>query len=258
MSLTVSHLDFYFGKRQILKDVSFSAENGEFLSILGPNGVGKSTLFRCILQLLKPKAGTITVDGQDVAQLSPQALARRIAYIPQYHNPTFQYSVLDMVLMGTASQLGALATPGKAQRETAQRALERLNISHLAEHPYPLCSGGEKQLCLVARAIAQQARLLIMDEPASSLDFGNRIRVMQTVRSLVQDGYAVVQTTHDPEQAFLYSDKILALHDGQVLAWGTPQEVLQSDIISTLYGIPVDVHSLEGDRMRVCVPTNSL
>lgn len=258
MSLQVSHLDFYFGKRQILKDVSFEANSGEFLSILGPNGVGKSTLFRCILNLLKPRAGTITVDGYAVAQLSPQELARRIAYIPQYHNPTFQYSVLDMVLMGTASQLGALATPGKAQRETAQRALERLQISHLAEHPYTLCSGGEKQLCLVARAIAQQARLLIMDEPASSLDFGNRVRVMQTVRSLVKDGYAVVQTTHDPEQAYLYSDKILALHDGRVLAWGTPQEVLQPALMSALYGIAIDVHSLEGDHVRVCVPSQSL
>lgn len=258
MSLKVEHLDFYFGKRQILKDISFEARRGEFLSILGPNGVGKSTLFRCILNLLKPNAGSIEIGGRDVAQMTAQELARCIAYIPQYHSPTFNYSVLDMVLMGTASQLGALATPGKAQIEVAKNALERLNISHLAEHPYGFCSGGEKQLCLLARAIAQQATILVMDEPSASLDFGNRIRVMQTVRGLVKDGYAVVQTTHDPEQAFMYSDKILAMHDGQVLAWGTPQEVMQAGLMSTLYGIDVEVHSLNSDKVRVCVPANSL
>lgn len=258
MSLKVEHLDFYFGKRQILKDISFEAHRGEFLSILGPNGVGKSTLFRCILNLLKPNAGSIEIGGRDVAQMTAQELARCIAYIPQYHSPTFNYSVLDMVLMGTASQLGALATPGKAQIEVAKNALERLNISHLAEHPYGFCSGGEKQLCLLARAIAQQATILVMDEPSASLDFGNRIRVMQTVRGLVKDGYAVVQTTHDPEQAFMYSDKILAMHDGQVLAWGTPQEVMQAGLMSTLYGIDVEVHSLNSDKVRVCVPANSL
>lgn len=254
MSLKVEHLDFSFGKRQILKDISFEAQKGEFLSILGPNGVGKSTLFRCILNLLKPSAGKILIDGRDSSQLTAQELARSIAYIPQYHSPTFNYSVLDMVLMGTASQLRSLATPGRAQIEAAQRALERLNISHLAEHPYGFCSGGEKQLCLLARAIAQQARILVMDEPSASLDFGNRIRVMQTVQSLVKDGYAVVQTTHDPEQAYMYSHKILALHDGRVLAWGSPREVMEDSLMSRLYGLEVEVHSLHNDAVRVCLP----
>ena len=258
MNLKVEHLDFSFGKRQILKDISFEAQGGEFLSILGPNGVGKSTLFRCILNLLRPDAGSITVNGRNVRQMTAREMAQHIAYIPQFHNPTFNYSVLDMVLMGTASQLRRMATPGKMQMEIAQNALQRMKIEHLAEHPYGFCSGGEKQLCLIARAIAQQAKILIMDEPSASLDFGNRIRVMQTVRSLVADGYAVVQTTHDPEQAFLYSDKILALHDGRVLAWGTPQAVIQDDLMSKLYGIDVEVHSLHNDTVRVCLPANSL
>ena len=257
MNLKVEHLDFYFGKRQILKDISFEAQGGEFLSILGPNGVGKSTLFRCILNLLHPSAGTIALDGRDVRQMTAKELAQHIAYIPQFHKPTFNYSVLNMVLMGTASQLRSLETPGKAQLEIAHNALARMKIEHLAEHPYGFCSGGEKQLCLIARAIAQQAKVLVMDEPSASLDFGNRIRVMQTVRSLVADGYAVVQTTHDPEQAFMYSDKILAIHDGRVLAWGTPQAVLEDDLMSKLYGIDVEVHSLHGDTIRVCVPANS-
>lgn len=256
MKLNVEHLDFFFGKRQILKDVTFGAESGEMLSILGPNGVGKSTLFRCILNLLTPKAGSVTLDGKDVRRMTAQELAQHIAYIPQFHSPAFNYSVLEMVLMGTASQLHSFATPGKRQIEIAQDALARMHIEHLADHPYGFCSGGEKQLCLIARAIAQQAKILIMDEPSASLDFGNRIRVMQTVRSLVADGYAVVQTTHDPEQAYLYSDKILALHDGKVLAHGTPQEILNPELISTLYGLDVRVHSLSNDAVRVCVPVD--
>ena len=258
MNLKVEHLDFCFGKRQILKDISFETQGGEFLSILGPNGVGKSPLFRCILNLLRPNAGTITVDGRDVGQMTAREMAQHIAYIPQFHSPTFNYSVLDMVLMGTASQLRTLETPGKAQIEIAQNALARMKIEHLAEHPYDFCSGGEKQLCLIARAIAQQAKILVMDEPSASLDFGNRIRVMQIVRSLVADGYAVVQTTHDPEQAFMYSDKILAIHDGHVLAWGTPQAVMEDALMSKLYGIDVEVHSLHNDTIRICVPANSL
>lgn len=258
MKLKVEHLDFYFGKRQILKDISFEAQSGEFLSILGPNGVGKSTLFRCILNLLQPRAGTIMIDGRDVKEMTARELAQQIAYIPQFHKPTFNYSVLNMVLMGTAAQLRTLSTPGKAQIEIAQNALARMKIEHLAEHPYGFCSGGEKQLCLIARAIAQQAKILVMDEPSASLDFGNRIRVMQTVRSLVADGYTVVQTTHDPEQAFMYSDKILAIHDGQVLAWGTPQEVMKSELMSKLYGIDMEIHSLHNDSIRVCVPADTL
>lgn len=256
MKLQVSHLDHSFGKRQILKDVSFEAPGGEVLSILGPNGVGKSTLFRCILGLLRPGAGTVKVDGVNVAELSARALAQRIAYIPQSHSSAFNYTVLEMVLMGTASQLKPLEAPKSAQRRAAQDALERLRIGQLAEQPYGFCSGGERQLCLIARALAQQARILIMDEPSASLDLGNRIRVMQTVRELAADGYAVVQTTHDPEQAYLYSDKILALHDGRVLAWGTPQTVVTDERMSTLYGTGLEVHSLHGDAVRVCVPVN--
>ena len=254
MILKVAQLDFSFGKRRILKDISFEVSSGQFLSILGPNGVGKSTLFRCILNLLSPCAGTITVDGEEVSRMSAQKLARLIAYIPQFHNPAFNFSVLDMVLMGTAAQVGSLSSPGREQQDLARSALARLQIEHLAEQPYGFCSGGEKQLCLLARAIAQQAKILVLDEPSASLDFGNRIRVMQTVRSLTAEGYTVVQTTHDPEQAYLYSDQILALHDGQVLAWGTPKEVMTAPLMSKLYGISVEVYSMHDDCVRVCLP----
>ncbi len=254
MSIKVENLSFGYGDHAVLHNVSFEAEKGSFLSVLGPNGVGKSTLFRCMLGLLKPSSGRVMVNGTDVFQLSAKELAGQIAYIPQTHNPLFNFSVFDMVLMGTTAQTSAFSAPGKAQKLLAENALEFLGISHLKDRFYGSISGGERQLALIARAIAQQAKILVMDEPSSDLDFANRVHVMETVRKLVSEGYSVIQSTHDPDQAYLYSDKILALRDGKVLAFGSPQEVINAELMSELYGLAVQVHSMENDKIRVCVP----
>ncbi len=254
MSIQVNDLSFSYGERAVLKNVTFSGEYGQFLSVLGPNGVGKSTLFRCMLGLLRPRGGTVTIDGTPISALTAPQLARRIAYIPQSHSPVFNFNVFDMVLMGTTSQTGAFSAPGKEQTALVEQALERLGISHLRDRGYGNLSGGERQLTLIARAIAQQAKILVMDEPSASLDYGNRIRVMQTVRGLAREGYCVIQSTHDPDQAYLYSDKILALHGGRVLAFGEPQDVICDAVISALYGVDVEVCSMRNDEIRVCVP----
>lgn len=254
MSIRVENLFFSYGKREVLKDISFTAEYGEFLSVLGPNGVGKSTLFRCMLGLLSPSKGGTLIAEKPIAEMTAAQLARHIAYIPQSHNPVFNFSVLDMVLMGTTAQTGTFSAPGKEQLKRAENALDRLEIAHLKDRGYANISGGERQLVLIARAIAQQAKILVMDEPSANLDFGNRIRVMNTVKSLTKDGYTVIQSTHDPDQAYMYSDKILALYGGQVLAWGTPQETICNSLISTLYGVNVEVSSMRDDVVRVCVP----
>lgn len=254
MSIKVENLCFSYGERQVLKDISFSAEYGSFLSVLGPNGVGKSTLFRCMLGLLAPSSGNVNIDGDNISTMSAAQLSKHIAYIPQSHNPVFNFSVLDMVLMGTTAQLGQFSSPGKAQQDLAESAMERLGILHLKDRSYGNISGGERQLTLIARAIAQSAKILVMDEPSASLDFGNRIRVMQTVRNLTKDGYAVIQSTHDPDQAYMYSDMVLAMYDGRILAWGTPQDTINNNVISTLYGVDVEVSSMRNDEVRVCVP----
>ncbi len=254
MSITVENLSFSYGNHKVLDNISFSVRQGDFLSVLGPNGVGKSTLFRCIMGLLKPESGVITLDNKSIASYTGEQLAKRIAYIPQSHSPVFNYSVEDMVLMGTTGGIGPFASPGKAQFKLAGEAMEKIGISHLKNRPYNNISGGERQLCLIARAIAQQAKILIMDEPSASLDFGNRIKVMQTVRSLTDAGYTVIQSTHDPEGAYMYSDKILALHKGRILARGKPEDVITSDVISALYGVKVQVIGMENDKMRVCMP----
>ncbi|MBP3413425.1 MAG: ABC transporter ATP-binding protein [Oscillospiraceae bacterium] len=254
MSIAVENLSFSYGGGQVLDGLSFSADYGEFLSVLGPNGVGKSTLFRCILGLLTPKTGQILIDGLPISALSPKELAKKIAYIPQSHAPVFHYSVFDMVLMGTTAQTTVFSSPGKDQHRLAEAALDRLGIGALGDRSYRTLSGGERQLVLIARAVAQQAKILLMDEPSASLDFGNRLRVMNTVRSLGSEGYCVIQSTHDPEQAYLYSDKILALHKGKVLAHGSPAEIFDARLISRLYGVEVEICSLKNDTLRVCIP----
>ena len=185
--------------------------------------------------------------------MSPACLAQQIAYIPQSHDPVFHYSVFDMVLMGTTAQRGIFSPPGREQKKLVEAALDRLALSDLQDRSYRTLSGGERQLVLIARAIAQKARILLMDEPSASLDFGNRIRVMEQVKELCKEGYCVIQTTHDPEQAYLYSHSILALKDGKVLAHGEPRNIFDSKLISRLYDVEVEVYPLKNDKMRVCI-----
>lgn len=240
MILKVENLAFSYGSHHVLHDISFDVCPGEFLSVLGPNGVGKSTLFRCILGNLKGYGGRVSADGIDLRSLSQREKARRIAYIPQVHRPTFGYTVLDMVLMGTSRQLSAFARPGDAQIRIAMDALNQIGVAHLADRDFSRLSGGEQQLVLVARAIAQQADILVMDEPTSALDYGNQIRVLQKVKKLSQEGYTVLLSTHNPQHAMSFADRILALAEGTVAAIGTPAETLTPALMGKLYGIEVD------------------
>ncbi|MBR4039177.1 MAG: ABC transporter ATP-binding protein [Clostridia bacterium] len=252
MSLEIQKLSFAYDGHEVLRDVSFRLEKGEFLSVLGPNGVGKSTLFRCILGRLDSYAGTITSNGDDLSTLPRRETARRLAYIPQIHQPTFSYTVLDTVLMGTARQLSPFSQPGKTQVERAMAALERVGAAHLAQRDFTRLSGGEQQLVLVSRAIAQQAEILIMDEPTSALDYGNQLRILQLVRELAKEGYGVLLSTHNPQHALTFATRILALSEGRVAALGRPEDVLTPELISRLYG--VDVIFAKTTAGRVIVP----
>jgi iron complex transport system ATP-binding protein len=253
MGVDVSGLSFAYGARRVLNVVDFKARDGELLAVLGPNGAGKSTLFSCILGLLKPERGEIRIDGAALRDLSPRALARRIAYVPQSHAPSFNYSVFDMALMGTTAHVGGLSVPGAAQMRLAEEALERVGISHLCERGYMQISGGERRLSLIARALAQQARILIMDEPMANLDYGNRLRVMRRIKELTREGYAVIQSTHNPDDAFLFADRVLALNGGRVAAAGAPCEVMTEDLIESLYGVRVRLAETQDGNMR-CEP----
>jgi iron complex transport system ATP-binding protein len=256
MSIEVKNLSFSYGDRQVLHDISFQVKPGEFISILGPNGVGKSTLFRCVLGLLSGYSGQVLVCGRDARTMTVQEAAKHIAYIPQSSNPAFNYSVFDIVLMGATAGLSRFRSPGKQEVERCQWALEKIGISDLSSRCFHRLSGGEQQLVMIARALTQDAPILMLDEPTANLDFGNQLRVLQQVQSLAREGYTIIQTTHHPEQSYLFSDRILAIQKGRVLKDGTPAEVLTAGTMRALYGVDVDVLSLYDDKARICIPAH--
>lgn len=258
MSIEVKDLSFSYGKREVLHHINLEIPDGTLVNVLGPNGVGKSTLFRCILGLNAHYQGQIIVNGKDMRTLSVKQRAREISYIPQSHAPVYDYEVLDVVLMSTGADLGMLRSPGPRHVECAYAALERVGVAHLAHRTYTQISGGEQQLVLIARAIAQNARTIIMDEPTSALDYGNTVRVLSCVRQLAREGLSIVQSTHQPDQAFLYSDKTLVIYGGTVRAFGDPKDVITRELVSSIYGVDVEVNSLYGDKVRVCVPVKEI
>ena len=237
--LDIRDLRFSYPHRPVLQGVSLHLGVGELVFLLGANGAGKSTLFRCVLGLLPGYQGEISLKGGDVRRLSARALAREIAYIPQNHHPAFSYPVLDMVLMGAHHRLSPFANPGPREEAAALEALEQVGIQDPAQRDFQRLSGGEQQLVLIARALAQQARVLLMDEPTSNLDFGNRIRVLDKTAELARQGYTILLSCHDPQLALLYADRVAALHQGRVLADGRPGEVLTEALLHTLYQVPV-------------------
>ena len=258
MSIDVERVSFSYGSHVVLRDLTFHIPDNTLVNVLGPNGVGKSTLFRCILCLNRNWEGGITVNGKDLRALSIRDRASEIAYIPQSHAPVYNYEVIDVVLMSAGGNIGLFGTPKRCHLDRAWEALERVGIAHLGHRPYTQISGGEQQLVLIARAIAQDARTIIMDEPTSALDYGNTVRVLSCVRQLAREGMSIVQSTHQPDQAFLYSDKTLVIADGRVLAFGDPKDVITKELVSAIYGVDVEVNSLYGDKVRVCVPIREI
>ncbi|HEX2985265.1 MAG TPA: ABC transporter ATP-binding protein [Caproiciproducens sp.] len=252
MSLSVDHLSFGFSCRKVLDNVCFRAENGNLVCLLGSNGAGKSTLFRCILGILPYRQGSVRVDGKEILSLPVKERARKIAYIPQSHSDVFPYSALEMVLMGTASQLGCFSSPGREQVARARKAMELLGICHLERCSYSRLSGGERQLVLIARAVAQQTGVLIMDEPCSSLDYGNQLHILEQMKNLARQGYLVLMSTHNPEQALLFADQVLVLRNHRIICSGSPKEVLSDSLLEQIYGVPVSVHRV--GAVPVCIP----
>lgn len=254
MTLTVKDLTYRYAKTAapVLQGISFTAESGDFLSVLGANGAGKSTLFRCLLGGLTDYTGTIQLDGRDVRTLSRRETAEHIAYIPQIHRPTFGYSVLDTTLMGLTRQLSPFRSPTPEMEKQAMDALEQMGVAQLAERNFATLSGGEQQLVLIARALCQRSDVLLMDEPTSSLDYGNQLRVLQRVSELAGQGYTVILSTHDPQHALRFSRRVLALRDGRVAAFGDTRDVLTETLLRRLYG--VDAALLDTAHGPVVVP----
>jgi iron complex transport system ATP-binding protein len=231
----------------VLKGISFKAEKGGLTTILGPNGSGKTTLFKCISGLWKYYKGEIQVNGIIIDKLSFKKRARLFSVVPQEHEPPFPYSVFDVVLMGRASYIGVFSSPGKKDYEKAEETLKTVGIEHLKNIPYTKISGGERQLTLIARAIAQEAPVMLLDEPTSHLDFRNQINILKKIKEIANmRGMTVVMTLHDPNLAGLFSDKVVVINSGSKVAEGLPKDIITEELIKRVYDIEVKKADIDG------------
>lgn len=237
--------------------VSFTLERAQVLCLLGPNGVGKTTLFKAILRLLPLSQGRVCIHGEDVSSWPRRRFAEAVGYVPQAHTPPFPFTVRDVVVMGRISRIGPFASPGARDLAVAERVLEQLGAAHLAGSAYTELSGGERQLVLIARALAQEPQILIMDEPTSNLDFGNQLMVLEHVRSLARDmGLGVLMTTHDPNHALVYAGKAAAMGRGGTFRVGPPERVVTREYLRTTYGVASRMIRLtaDGGETSACLP----
>ncbi len=258
MKLEVDKISFSYKKgNPVFKDISFTIKEGDVFCILGKNGAGKSTLLNCIGNLFILSAGAVRIDGQTISSMSRMDIAKRIGFIPQFHTPVFPYSVFDFVLMGRTPHLGAFSSPKKKDLDIAKKAIDAVGVSHLMEKPYNEISGGERQLVMFAKVLAQEPDVILLDEPTSHLDFGNQFRILNLIESLAKNGFSVIMTSHFPDHAFLVSTKIGVMKDQTFIDIGNANDVITEENMRQAYGIDVKIAFIEKANRKVCVPLNT-
>jgi iron complex transport system ATP-binding protein len=254
--IQIDQLSCGYGQKSVLSGMNFTVNSGEILCILGPNGVGKTTLFRTILGFLPEISGTIIINGRRRQDYTRSELAKIIAYVPQAHISSFSYRVEDIILMGRVTRFKNGSKPGKIDRQIVLEVMERLEISFLKDKLYTNISGGERQMVLIARALAQQPMFLIMDEPTSNLDFGNQIRVLEQVKKLRDQDIGIIMTTHSPDHVFYCSGNVLLISGREKVYHGNVRDILKSQDLSLTFGIDIEVVDIEkrnGDKRQTCV-----
>jgi iron complex transport system ATP-binding protein len=245
-----------YGKRVVARNISFTAGPGEILSILGANGVGKTTLFKTVLGHLPSLGGAILLNGTDLRAVSGRERARRIGYVPQSHTPPFPFTVRDVAVMGRTAHISLFSAPSAKDARIAEEALEAVGAAHLADRVYTEISGGERQLVLIARALTQRPEILIMDEPTANLDFGNQAKMLALIKELAETGLTIILTTHFPDHAFMCASKVALIKSRDVFLTGSAEEIVTRENLRDVYGIEISVVKIElaGRTATVCVP----
>jgi iron complex transport system ATP-binding protein len=258
---------FGYDHLDIFKDIDFRIDKGEIFCIIGPNGCGKTTLLDSILGILKLRQGDVLLDGCSIQRMRPHEIARRIAYIPQIHNKTFPYTVLDVVLMGRASYTGIFSSPSEEDIDIAEEALGLVGLTGLKNRPYTQLSGGEGQLVMIARALAQKTPVMIMDEPTSHLDFKHELTVLETIVQLINDtDLSIIMATHFPNHAFYFENNNIktsvALMDNKTFSMvGRPSEIISEENLMLLYNINTKVVSCNignGAVLKQIIPISTI
>jgi iron complex transport system ATP-binding protein len=234
----VDSLSFSYRRVPVIDGLRLTIDEGMVIALLGPNGSGKTTLLKLLLGLLKPARGLIRLRGKDIHDIPRRELARQLAYVPQVHREAFGFHVFDVVLMGRMPHSSFFSRYGAKDEQIVWEALEKLGILHLAKRPYTEISGGERQLTLIARALAQGVRVFVMDEPTNGLDYGNQVRLLERVGRLADEGYTFVFTSHHPEHALAIADRVVMMQSGAIIRDGAPLATVTPDKLAELYGLP--------------------
>jgi iron complex transport system ATP-binding protein len=255
LNLEAVNLACGYGKRIVIGGLSFALGRGEILCVLGPNGSGKTTLFRTLLGFQPPLGGRILLDNEDLKTWSRKKLAMKIAYVPQAHTPPFPYTVEDVILMGRTVRFANPRHPSKEDFRRAGEVMELLHIGELKDRPYTRISGGERQLVLIARALAQEPEFLVMDEPASSLDFGNQMKLLDHNTALKDTGAGILMTSHHPDHVFRCASRVLLIQRDGTAVIGPVEPVLTEENLKAAYGIDVRIlraETADGRIIRTC------
>ena len=246
----------YDGNENVFDDISLNVDKGDVVCILGPNGSGKTPLIKCWNRIDELKEGAVYINGEDIRHINQKKIALNIGYIPQNHVSTFDFTVFDVVLMGRAPHLDFLEPLDEKDYKITEKALKKFGLYELRDKPYTALSGGEQQLVFFARVIAQEPKILVLDEPTSHLDFGNQMKTLEIISKLAEEGLSVVMTSHFPDHAFISSTKVAIMKDHRFIAVGKPDDVITQENMERAYGIHVEI--VDVGHRKICVPLNNL